>query len=192
MDAESCARKVPTCLRVTGGGKEDVHGGQCFTELVRILPANMYKQAALLPDLPEQLSFSYLHTETVTGTWHHWDCVRSPPRSQCEQLLQLWFWLCHLVVLCKPHPVLAGAALPADHTFTWSLFHVVFSQSSHKLISVMKTLLWLYWMHIQPLKNPSFEKTKHLCPTPSSTFRGAGPPKPSAGRTMHLLPGESA
>lgn len=68
MDAERCARKVPACLRVTGGGKEDVHGGQCFTELVMILPANMYKQAALLPVLPKQVNFSYLHTETVTET----------------------------------------------------------------------------------------------------------------------------
>lgn len=68
MDAESCARKVHVCLRVTGGGK-DLHGGHCFTELVSIiLPANMYKQAALLPVLTEQVNSSYLHTETMTGT----------------------------------------------------------------------------------------------------------------------------
>lgn len=69
--------------------------------------------------------------------------MRSPPRSQSEQLLRLWFWLWHsLIVLCKLHPVLAGAALPADHTFTWALFHeVFFSQSSHKLIASRKTLL---------------------------------------------------
>lgn len=54
MDAESCARKVHACLRVTEGGKEDLYGGYCFTELVSmILPANMYKHAALLPVLTE-------------------------------------------------------------------------------------------------------------------------------------------
>lgn len=69
MDAESCARKVHACLRVTEGGKEDLYGGYCFTELVSmILPANMYKHAALLPVLTEQVNSSYLHTETMTGT----------------------------------------------------------------------------------------------------------------------------